>query len=233
MTYKTATALLFASIIATGCNETKNAASGDDDYIPPADSITTTMTLTNDSSLLADRPLNEVHGNVEMIVTHGPTGTDTIRLDEMGYCTGPILELADNLFERKPAWLDFAKKGVTTYRDTMNAMTVERDLRGLIKGFKVSDIIEYAYTWEDGHLAGYEISDCSSGTPHTEKGSYKYGDDGLPTEYTALLSVGSNDHSPYTEVYSDYRLDSLGNWVSRTATVGKQSFAITREIFYR
>lgn len=231
MTYKT-TALLVAAFVATGCNETKNAATGDDDYIP-TDSVTTTMTLTNDSSLLADRPLNEVKGNVEMIVTHGPNGTDTIRLDEMGFCTGAIFELNDYLFEHKPAWADFAKKGVTTYSDTLNTMTVERDLRGLIKGFKVGDVVEYIYTWEDGRLTGYMISDRSDGIPHTEKGTYKYGDDGLTTEYTALLSMGSSNHEPYTEVYSDYRLDSLGNWVARTATVGKQSFTITREIFYR
>lgn len=224
--------LLAAAMAATGCNETKNATTGDEDYIP-ADTASTVMTLTNDSALVADRPLNEVHGHVAMIVTHGPNGTDTIRLDEMGYCVGPILELADNLFQKKPTWADFAKKGITSYPDTLNSMTVERDLRGLVKGFKVGDIIEYTYTWDGERLAAYEISDRSGSMPHSEKGSYKYSDDGLAAEYTAVLTMGTTSHEPYTEVYSDYKLDSLGNWVARTATVGKQSFAITREIFYR
>lgn len=227
-------ALLLAGALAAtaGCNETKNAATGDDDYVP-ADTTTTVMTLTNDSDLVADRPLNEVRGNVAMIITHGPNGTDTIRLDEMGYCVGPILELADNLFEAKPSWAAFAKKGVTTYPDTLNTMTVERDLRGLITGFKVGDIIEYSYSWDGDRLTGYEISDRSGSMPHSEKGIYKYGEDGLATEYTAVLTMGATNHEPYTEVYSEYKLDSLGNWVGRTATVGKQAFAITREIIYR
>lgn len=224
--------LLAAAIALAGCNETKNAATGDDDYVP-ADSVSTTMTLTNDSVLVADRPLNEVKGPVSMIVTHGPNGTDTIRLDEIGYCVGPILELADNLFENKPVWADFARKGETTYPDTMNSMTVERDLRGLIQGFRVGDIIEYTYTWDGDRLTGYEISDRSGSIPHVERGVYKYDSDGLTSEYTAVLAAGPDNVEPYTEVYSDYKLDSLGNWVARTATVGKQSFAITREIFYR